>query len=275
MVDLDHSTLRWRICVSKQARTTDDGGQARGDNPVLNADDIEVGNAELTEMTGRVNPGFDTQPTAQIALCSFVAGTEGAIEHKALPTMIRSSSYGNALETGGDPADLDLIISSTIEPGGGPADLDLIGGSTSWDHGNADPTQSPNAVGLSASDGGVGTNTAERHVRDPDTLVGNVSDVAQVQTAEMGLNLLDAVDVDVTGLRAGAAFLGSTTRASNPDATGRFAGLGTEFGNRRFNLSLSCEQGHQRWYSVCAAHSRPTSRVAREPRQEPRLRCTV
>lgn len=173
--------------------------------PVMMAkpvDDIEAGNgAELIEMTGRVvNLGSDTQPTAQIALGSFPAGTEGAVEHKELPAMIRSSSYGNALDTGG-----------------GPADLDLVGASPSWDAGYADSTQSQDAVELGASDGGVATNTAELHVRDPETLVADVSNVAQVQTSEMGLNLPDAIDVDMFGMVAGASCIGSTTRQSNPD----------------------------------------------------------
>ena len=175
--------------------------------PVMMAkpvDDIEAGNgAEMIEMTGRVvNLGFDTQPTAQIALGSFPAGTEGVVEHKELQAMIRSrsSSYGNALDTGG-----------------GPADLDLVGASSSWDAGHADSTQSPDTVELGASDGGVATNTAELHVRDPETLVADVSNVAQVQTAEMGLNLPDAIDVDIFGMDAGASCIGSTTRESNPN----------------------------------------------------------
>jgi len=175
--------------------------------PVMMAkpvDDIEAGNgAEMIEMTGRVvNLGFDTQPTAQIALGSFPAGTEGVVEHKELRAMIRSrsSSYGNALDTGG-----------------GPADLDLVGASSSWDAGHADSTQSPDTVELGASDGGVATNTAELHVRDPETLVADVSNVAQVQTAEMGLNLPDAIDVDIFGMDAGASCIGSTTRESNPN----------------------------------------------------------
>lgn len=168
------------------------------DNPVFSVDDIEAGNgAELIEMTGRVvNPGFDTQPIAQRAWGSLPAGTEGAIA----PAMIRSSSYGNALETGG-----------------GPADLDLVGPKVSWDAGNADSTQSPDTVELGASDGGVATNTAELHVRDPDTLVADISNVAQVQTAEMGVNLPDAIEVTGFGMNAGVSLIGSTTRESNPD----------------------------------------------------------
>ena len=61
--------------------------------------------------------GFDAQPTGQITLGSFVAGTQGATEHKVLPKMTRSSSYGNALDTGGGGcADPEVPINLLCDP---------------------------------------------------------------------------------------------------------------------------------------------------------------